>query len=482
MASAPVTGELLEDEIDLRQYLRVLWKRRWLIAGVVLAACLAAYTLTRFSQPIYEATTTVLISRGEASLPISTTAGEILGMNRPNVQNQVEILKSRTVMVRALRRLNWPDVDVERQLGSFMSAVTVQPVQNTDHIRVRVRLPDPARAQALANALVQEFSAFNQEMSRRETRSALEFIEQQLGQVNERLRRSENALLQYKQQKRLVEPSQEAKARIDKLAELEKMRSSTAVSLSETDTRLRELEQQLKRVAPTLTSSTTIATNPLLQNYQVRLADLEVRLSGALQNLGPNHPQVAALRAEIQEVRERMGREVERVVSAETQSLNPIYQGLTQQYIGLQVERVALLARDQALRQLIDAEQAALMGLPGQELELLRLARDQRVNEEIYVLLRTRYEELRIQEAMVTGNVRVVDPAVEPTTPVYPRPLLNLAVGTFLGAFVGIGLAFVLEFLDSTVAEEDDLERLLGAPVLGRIPVLRTGRSTAGGR
>ena len=475
-------GEVLDDEIDLRQYLRVLWKRRWVVVGVTLAAAASAYALTRAATPVYEASTTLLIVRGESPVSLSGAAGELLGVNRPSVQNFVELLRSRTVMTRALQQLAWPGVKPDEDAPKYLTAVTVQPVQGTDHIRVRVRLPDPARAQALANALVEQFRLFNQEMSRRETRSALEFIEQQLGQVGERLRESENALLRYKQRQRLVEPTQEAKARIDKLAELEKMRSATAVALSETATRLRELEQQLKAVDPTLTASTTLAANPLLQNYQVRLADLEVRLSGALQTLSPNHPQVAGLRAEIEEIRRRMSREVERVVSAETRALNPVFQELTQQYIALQVERVALAARDQALQRLAQAEQAALMGLPAQEMELMRLARDQRVNEEIYVLLRTRYEELRIQEAMVTGSVRVVDPAVLPADPVWPRPLLNLAVGLFLGLFLGVGLVFGLEFMDSTISEDEDLERLLGAPVLGRIPIMRPSRAQAESR
>lgn len=479
MADAP---EVLDDEIDLRQYLRVLWKRRWVIAAVTLAAAASAYALTRAARPVYEASTTLLIVRDDSPVSLSGAAGELLGVNRPSVQNFVELLKSRTVMTRALQQLAWPDVNPQQDAPKYQQAVTVQPVQGTDHIRVRVRLPDPARAQALADALVEQFSEFNREMSRQETRWALQFIQQQLAQVSERLRDSENALLRYKQRERLVEPTQEAKARIDKLAELEKMRSATAVGLSETDTRLRELEQQLKAIDPTLTASTTLATNPLLQNYQLRLADLEVQLSGALQSLSPNHPQVVALRAEIEEIRRRMSREVERVVSAETRSLNPVFQDLTRQYIGLQVERVALKARDQALQRLIAAEEASLMGLPSQELELLRLARDQRVNEEIYVLLRTRYEELRIREAMVTGAVRVVDPAVLPTEPVSPRPLLNVAVGLFLGAFLGVGLAFGLEFMDSTIREDEDVERLLGAPVLGRIPIIRAGRAQAESR
>ena len=476
MVAVAVEREFTGDEMDLRQYLQVLWKRRWVIIATTAVAAVAAVVLARASTPVYEATTTLLIVAADQPVSLSGAAGEILGLGRPSVQNFVELLRSRTVMARALQQLAWPDVDPQEDLPSYMQAVTVQPVQGTEHIRVRVRLTDPARAQALANALVEQFAAFNREMNRRETQAALAFIEEQLGQVSRRLQASEDALMRYKQDQRLVEPTQEARARIDKLAELEKMRSATAVALSETGTRLRELEQQLREVDTVLTASTTLATNPLLQNYQMRLAELEVRLSGALQTLSPNHPQVVALRAEIDEIRRRMGQEVERVVSAETRSLNPVYQGLTQQYIALQVERVALSARDQALRRLVEAEQRHLMSLPEQETELLRLARDQRVNEEIYVLLRTRYEELRIQEAMVTGSVRVVDPAMLPTRPVWPRPLLNLAVALLLGAFLGLGVALGLELLDTTIREDDDLERLMGAPVLGRIPIIRATR------
>ena len=94
-------------------------------------------------------------------------------------------------------------------------------------------------------------------------------------------------------------------------------------------------------------------------------------------------------------------------------------------------------------------------------------------------MLRQRYEEMRITEAMEAANVAVLDPAIVPQNPVKPRKMLNVAIAGFLGIFVGVGLAFVLEFLDTTFKSPDEIESYLGLPILGRMPsaeLLRRGR------
>jgi capsular polysaccharide biosynthesis protein len=67
-------------------------------------------------------------------------------------------------------------------------------------------------------------------------------------------------------------------------------------------------------------------------------------------------------------------------------------------------------------------------------------------------------------------NVMILDSAQLPTGPESPRPMLNIAIAFFLGLMVSVGLVFLLEYLDSTVKTQDDIERLLGVPVLGVIP------------
>lgn len=69
-------------------------------------------------------------------------------------------------------------------------------------------------------------------------------------------------------------------------------------------------------------------------------------------------------------------------------------------------------------------------------------------------------------------NVHILDEAMLPTQPDTPRPMLNMAIAFFLGLMVSVGLVFLIEYLDNTVKTQDDIEKLIGVPVLGIIPLV----------
>ncbi len=77
---------------------------------------------------------------------------------------------------------------------------------------------------------------------------------------------------------------------------------------------------------------------------------------------------------------------------------------------------------------------------------------------------------VQIRAIMEIDNVSVIDRAVIPQSPVKPRPVLNMAIGTVLGGMLGLGLIFLLEYLDNTIKTPDDVQRSLDLPVLGAIP------------
>lgn len=137
---------------------------------------------------------------------------------------------------------------------------------------------------------------------------------------------------------------------------------------------------------------------------------------------------------------------------------------------GAASEMSTYAARMNALQQEIEVLEQRLAAVPEREMVLAALMREQTVVEQTFMLLRSRYEDVRIAEAMRTPNVAVIDAAVPPQSPVSPRPLLNLALAAFLGLFIGLGGVFVLEFLDTTVKSPDEVAQLVGLPVLGRIP------------
>jgi uncharacterized protein involved in exopolysaccharide biosynthesis len=108
--------------------------------------------------------------------------------------------------------------------------------------------------------------------------------------------------------------------------------------------------------------------------------------------------------------------------------------------------------------------------LPDQELRLARLERAVRVSENIYLLLLEKYQEARINEVMELGNISIIDNALAPDEPIKPRKILNLAIGGILGLMLGVMLVFFLEYMDNTIKNTEDVERILNLPILGVIP------------
>ncbi|MGE5508887.1 MAG: GumC family protein [Chitinophagales bacterium] len=455
--------------MELRQYLQVISKHRWLIVLLTVSAVMASYVASRLMTPIYEATTSILLKDQSALsnpfLEALSGQGQSAG-----VADFVEVLKSKSLLYQVARqhdlvpRLNSPELERLRQ------AVTVQPVTGTNVVRISVEHASPETARDLANDLVREFILENQKEDTSETRGARTFIEEQLGTVSRDLAQAEDELRRYKQENKVFAPEEEVKAALDQIAKLEAMRAEAAVGLDEAATRLAQITRQLAAQKQTVISATTIAANPLIDSLKAKLVDLEVELAGARQKYTDRHPSVVALLSQIEEVKAQMRQAADRVVSAQTETTNPLYQDLYAKVGELQVEQLALGVRRDTLSRLIAEQDRTFTQLPEKELQLTRLTRNAKVTEQIYLMLKQKAEELRITEAMKSGNVRIIDPAVTPTEPVRPRTALNVAIAAFLALFVGVGLAFLLEYLDTTIRTPEELEQLLGLPVLGQIP------------
>ncbi|MDI6872258.1 MAG: GNVR domain-containing protein [Bacillota bacterium] len=469
--------------MELRQYLAVIAKHRWMILSLLLSAVAASLVASFLLTPIYQATTTILI-KDEKSLanPFLEALG---GMGKTQVADFVEVLKSKTLQYAVARRHNLvPSID-SPEMEALRRAITIQPVVGTNVIRISVESPMPEVARDVANDLVQEFIAQNQREDTTAARGARAFVGEQIRIVSRELAEAEEALRRYKKENKVFAPAEEVKAVLDRVAKLEVMRAETAVALNEAGTRLAQINRQLGREQQRVVSATTIAANPLVQQLKGQLSSLEVELSGAREKYTDKHPAVVALRSQVEEVKGQMRQAAERIVASETETANPVYQELLLKATQLEVERLALDVRRETLERLVAEEEKLFTQLPDKELQLVSLTRNAKVSEQTYLMLKQKYEELRITEAMKSGNVRIVDEAVTPAEPVRPRKALNVAIAAFLSLFTGVGLAFLLEYLDTTIRTPEELEEVLGLPVLGQIPSyqpVHLKQMTRGGR
>ena len=460
-------GSVETEEMDLLELWGIIYKRKWLIAALFVVAVIAAVVASSLMEPVYEASGTLLV-KGQQSSPLAFMDGFGGGQTNP-IQNHMQVLRSRTLMAKVADALGTEIVSAS-DLDRMANRLNLQAVQNTEVLRISVESTDPEEASRMVNTVVSVFLDFNRDSNQAEMRGAREFISEQLSIVAAQLAADEERLREYRQAERMLAPQEEIEAAVSQQLKFDSDLMETRVKLLELDERAAQISARLESEDETGVSSQTIAANPFVERYRGRLSDLEISLSGAKERYTERHPTVLGLQAEITEVRTLLAEEVERIVSSETVSVNPVHRDLYGRMIELEVERMALRSREEALWSLKGETEDIFSSLPKKELELARLMRDAKVSEELYIMLRKRNEEIRISEAMQTSNAQILDRAVAPEQPVRPRMRLNMAIAGVLGLFVGVGLAFLLAFIDNTVKTKEEVERLLGLPVLGQIP------------
>lgn len=416
---------------------RVIKKRIGLIVVVVLVAILGASLLNYVTQPTYEAEAKLRLKPPKplaSSLLQENSVSNSLAIKQ-QIATYIELLRSRMVIDLAMQKLSNP-----ASYEQVMNQMNVQPVKDTDILKITIQAETPERAREMTDALVGGFSERLNQLSSTEQKTIREFIDSRLQEAKEDLGRAERELATYKQVQRIYAPAEESKALVERLYATRKMVQEIQVNLFGNQARLGSVQRQLASESPGV-----IADNVVIQQYKTKLAGLEVELAEMQRKYTEKHPKVLALQDSASVLRNTLESEVKKVINFEAPSQNIVHQGLLQNRIQAEAEVAAASAQHRALMEIIAENEKRLAQLPEKELEIARLTRNVLVGEDTYMMLAKRHEEARINEAMQIVEVQMVDPASLPQQPVKPRSLLNLILATIFGLFTGITLAALLE-------------------------------------
>ena len=503
-----------DEGLSLQDYWRVICKRKWTVILTVVVLTGSAAGFSFLQTPIYEASTTLYLKKAKAGPEqIDIFGGVSLLSAETEINTQIEILKSRTVMEEVARRLFSPvsthkketpkresdkksdfygyyeylrnlltlildNFSKEEKLESVSEiadslrkkSISVAPIRSTRLITLTASSDDPEMARLIANTTVEVFIERDISSRRRESTAALDFLSRETEKVARSLRQSEDNLKRYKEKEGFAELSEKARLMVERLSKLESQHESTRISREELNNRLGEIRNQLKKVSKVWVSSTYISDNPLVQMLRSRLTDLEIKHAQASREFSSDDPQITYIKAQIEETKKELKRKVKTVVAGKTESISPIYTELYTKLVSYETEVNALKAKEDALGSLAAEYETEVSKLPQQELTLARLQRSQQADAELYAILVKAKNKAEVESASEIGTIEVVDPAPNPTKPVKPKKKLNTLLGLISGLIFGAGLAFFSEYGDKTIKTEDEAKKLLNLPVLGVIP------------
>jgi len=512
--------EEIEEEISLQDYIRILRKRKWTIFTVTITAIIIVLIANFFMQPVYKATTTVLLSKSRSPQAIFGSAeGNLLFGQADEIETQIEILKSYSIAKGVAKELP-PDIFEEAQAQNFArkietfrwlinildilhlknfaasillgvsnnhdnneektaleditklvrESITVNSLKNTNIIEINSENLNPKLASTIADSTASVFVEESRSINRSRASEAKRFIEEQLIEKETELKQVEEEKLEYKRQESILYLDEETKINIEQLANFQSQEIEVNNQIVENKAKLAEVHRQLEKQAETYISSETITTNPAVRELQSQLTSLEIQLPTLLEKYSKGSPQVSEAEIKIRETKNKISEKVAEIVGSKVSTRNPIYQTLLAQVVTLETTLISLETKKESLASSVKEYEDRLERLPNKELHLARLERAIKVSESTYIILLEKYQEARINEAMELGDIRVIDEARIPKNPIKPNKKLNLAIGGILGLMLGVMLTFFLEYMDNTIKTTDDIERYLGLPVLGLIP------------
>jgi succinoglycan biosynthesis transport protein ExoP len=195
-----------------------------------------------------------------------------------------------------------------------------------------------------------------------------------------------------------------------------------------------------------------VLQNPLVGHLKEEATKLEARYRELGQTFKPEYPRMQRLAENIAEVRQQLRAEVQRFVES------------------VRREYLAALQNETEIQKLLDEQRGQARKLDGQMARYNLLRREVDTSRDLYAALSTRLKETQVSASLLLSNIAVVDRADVPVKRSGPRTGLNLAVGCLVGLVGGVILAFVFEYLDTSIRDPREIETVLRVPTLGLVP------------
>ncbi|MDD5530590.1 MAG: polysaccharide biosynthesis tyrosine autokinase [bacterium] len=462
----------MHSEIDLRKYVRVFLRQKWIFVGVFLGIIALTYLKTALTVKVYVGTTKVLIKRTSTLLGESQILEEAFG-----IDTNCEILRSRGFMEKvasAMRdqKLNFSFLQGSTAPDILLQRAIITPLRESDIIQIVVHSYTPQEVVNIANSIAETFKNYSVEIARAKITETRKFIEAEMPAAIEKLKDAEDSLRIFKENEKLVSISSGGSVLQEQALRLKDKNSEL---IAEIDTREKELEyteEKLKEENDKLASYIVKVDNPSITSLRSQLVRLESEYSSyVLAGLEKGNPKLKALEKKLEELKSTLVSKVQTRSEEEILMVDPLLypQELSKKILDIRSDIFILRAEKDALDERISKVGEDVKKFPSKEYEIAAFERIYKFNGAIYEKLVDRYEEAKLAEVGEIGNVIIVEYATLPVIPESPNPKLNMLLGLIFGFGLAIASVFVKEYLDPSIKEIEDVEKAK-IPIIGAVP------------
>jgi polysaccharide biosynthesis transport protein len=507
--SPPVIQDTQEQEIHLRDYIRVISKRKATVLTFLVITFLTVFIATYTATPLYTASSQVLIERNYGSSAIERTMAYI-PYDPEFLTTQFELIRSANVAHRVVAQLQLdtkyrhyfftkekdglfsfistvksgikdfikglissdsgeaefgsggaellvtaePMTDADIIAATIQGNLSIEPVTNTKTVFISYSDKNPAMAKLVIDAVVQAYMDEILEIKLASSSYSLKWMTSKADEERNKLKVSELSLQQYMRDNDLVTVENKLAIYPQKLAEFSSQLSKAQAEQKEYES----LYAQIKNLGEDYNNIETIpvfAENKVLQSLREKVFTAEQKIKDLSKKYGYKHPVMINAKAEQALLIKEKKFEVSRIIEATRNAYE------------------LAKSREANLKQLLANTKKEMLNINERFTQYSIMKREVDMNRVLYDALTSSIKTASVTEQSQDVKIWVVKKADLPAMPSKPRKKRNLALGLILGLFGGVGLAFFIEYLDNNVKDGKDIEQRFGITVLGTVEELQ---------
>ena len=438
-----------EDSIDLARLFHVMGQHRGVLFAIV-GICTAAAVVISLLLPKQYESTTLVQTRTASKIDISGAAAAMaaLGVGGGSVSsptmNYIELMKTRTVLDPIIDSLDFEE-DKKPDAKAFAKAyLDIRNTKGTNLIEVAARGKSPEEAQRISRAVVDNFLLMQTEKSQQTQSLLMQFLDDRIGGTKKEAEEAETKLAQFSREHKLYSPDDQAKAAIEQMAAFDKAISEVEVAARSAQASLDAANEKIGE-QKSASKAYQISDNTVVQKIRDQIVAKRIQIVGLEQNYTDLHPSVQQARRELEQLQTSLHDEVVSSVESDAATLNPTQSQLLSNRALAAVNLAVSVASERALKEQLAKKEVELGSFPDDVVEYMRLNRDVKIKNEVYLNLVKQYEQNKIQAAMDSMDIQIVDAANLPDIekPVAPRGKLIAVIGLVVGILLAMGYSLL---------------------------------------
>jgi polysaccharide biosynthesis transport protein len=461
----PKQSVAAESKLHFLDYWRIIRIRKVIIIAVFLLVVITTTAVTFVLQPSYQSTVQMRIERDTPDINIYG------GSSAPQydyfyLNTEFEVLKSEKILAPVINKLDLvdkysehykltPKMTMQDAYEQLVRDLDIKPERNTSLINISALAWDKNLAADIANEVAKEYERYRNNSRTDRYGRGLGTLTNQVEELKAKIERYSTNLDSLAKELEVWDLDPDS-GRYQSLTAAELAQLRTVVN--QYKTKITEEEAELKRLTNMPSADLVHALNsshatPHLQKLLDELSFTQVRQVALRAELGPNHPDLKKVTDSLALLQEQTDAEVKGILVSLDNTVNShrqVMEKLNKRLIELRDEETKVNAKSRpymkAKKDLENAQQTYRM--------MMVQLTEEHVNAQI----------------SRDSSVEIVNKAKPGNKPVKPNKILNIALGSLAGILLGVGLAFFIEYLDTSVKTIDDVEQALGSPVLGVIP------------